>query len=131
MSKEEEKPKIVSDEGWKEEAKREKEKLSEKKKKETGQEQAQEAGGVGSLPPPSFMGLVNILVLQALLYMGRLHDPNDKEAKIPVNMDLAKHHIDLLGILEEKTKGNLTDEESKALSLTLHEIRMQYVQSAT
>jgi len=131
MSKEEEKPKIVSDEGWKEEAKREKEKLSEKKKKETGQEQAQGARGMGSLPPASFMGLVNMLVLQALMYMGRLQDQNDKESKIPVNLDLAKHYIDMLEILEEKTKGNLTDEESKALSLTLHEIRMQYVQSAT
>jgi len=135
MSKEEEQPKIVSDEGWKEEAKREKEKLSEKPEKESGQEQVQgadqKAGGTEQLPPANFMGLVNMLVLQTLLYMGRLHDPEDKKAQSMVNLDLAKHYIDLLGVLEEKTKGNLTDEENQSLSLTMHEIRMQYVQLAT
>ena len=112
-----EKPKIISDDDWKTQAQKEKEKIS-----ETAKTQAP------PMPPASFLTLINTLAMQALLYMGRLADPNDEKAQAVKNLDLAKHHIDLLQVLEEKTKGNLTDEESQTLSMVLHEIRMQYVQ---
>ena len=128
MSDGKENKKIVSDDDWKVQAKHEKEKIGEKEKDKEVADAAD--GAAGPMPPASFMTLVNSLTLQSLLYMGKLSDPSDKEAKSMVNLELAKHHIDLLGVLEEKTKGNLGDEESKALSLALHEVRMQYVQSA-
>ena len=140
MSNKEEKPKIVSDNDWKKQAAQEKEKISHKKQPEAEKADAAEAGegvkaaGPGEtaerpIPPANFMTLVNTLMLQSLLYLGKLGDPNSEEGKKMVNPDLAKHHIDLLGMLEEKTKGNLTDEENKALSIALHEVRMLYVQS--
>jgi hypothetical protein len=47
---------------------------------------------------------------------------------IPADPEVARFHIDMLELLQDKTKGNLTDEESKTLSATLHELRMMYVQ---
>jgi hypothetical protein len=45
-----------------------------------------------------------------------------------VALDLAKFNIDLLGVLEAKTKGNLTDAENQTLSRALYELRMHYVE---
>ncbi|MCK4629762.1 MAG: DUF1844 domain-containing protein [Sedimentisphaerales bacterium] len=139
MSNEEEKPNIVSDENWKKQAVEEKQKLSQNEQQEPKKaDNAKTDGDVKAagpettarpLPPANFMTMVNMLMLQALLYLGKLGDPNSEEGKKMFNPELAKHHIDLLGVLEEKTKGNLTDEENKALSLALHEVRMLYVQS--
>jgi len=134
MSDKEEKPKIVSDDDWKKQAVQEKEKISHKKQPEAEACEEAKSAGPGEtaerpIPPANFMTLVNTLMLQSLLYLGKLGDPNSEEGKKMVNPDLAKHHIDLLGMLEEKTKGNLTDEENKALSIALHEVRMLYVQS--
>ena len=140
MSDEKEKQKIVTDEDWKKQAVQEKEKIGHEKQPEA--EKANAAGadeGVKTtepgetaerpIPPANFMTMVNTLMLQSLLYLGKLGDPNSEEGRKMVNPELAKHHIDLLGMLEEKTKGNLTDEENKALSIALHEVRMLYVQS--
>jgi len=109
--------KIVTDDDWKEQASKEKEQLKERK-----------AAAERSLPAASFVTLVNSLALQATLYMGKLSAPGSEEAKKVTNFDLAKHHIDLLSILEDKTKGNLSEQESKLLSTSLHELRMLYVQ---
>lgn len=114
--------KIIHDEDWKGQAKKEKEKLEDKAQP---QEKPQQ------VPPANMMTLINSLVLQALLYMGKLADPNDPQAKPQINLEAAKHHIDMLEVLEEKTIGNLTDEEKQSLSLALHEMRMMYVQTAS
>jgi hypothetical protein len=45
-----------------------------------------------------------------------------------VAMDLAKFHVDLLGTLEEKTKGNLNEEEEEVVKQTAHELRLQFVE---
>ena len=45
-----------------------------------------------------------------------------------VDLKMAEHHIDLLAVLDEKTKGNLTEEESKMLTETVDGLRTQYVQ---
>src|SRR5689334_10428155 len=67
------------------------------------------SGGAGprEMPPASFATLVQSLVTQALFYMGDLAVRGGEPV---VNLDMAKHHIDSLGVLEEKTKGNLTPE---------------------
>ena len=62
------------------------------------------------------------------LALGGVEDPQTKRRY--VDLDLAKHHIDTLRILEEKTRGNLTDEEKRMLDRALYETRMQYVQMA-
>jgi hypothetical protein len=125
----EEDKKVVSDEDWKKEAQKAKEKL-------TDAAQTKAAGGraaaaqSGPIPEASFTTLVNSLVVQILYSLGRLADPNDTSKRPPVNLELAKHHIDVLGVLEEKTKGNLTEDEKKSLAIALHEMRMQYVAAA-
>ena len=121
-------PKIVSDEDWKAQAKREKEKFREDEKQKTAPESADQAPPSGPLPPADFTTLVNSLLVQIYFCLGRFGDPQGKKPE--VNLDLAKHHIDMLEVLEEKTKGNLSDDESKKLALALHEARMQYVQTA-
>jgi hypothetical protein len=85
-------------------------------------------GGERTLPEASFATLVNSLVTQILLYLGDL-TPRGVEPQ--VNLDMAKFNIDLLGVLEEKTKGNLTPEEQKLLDNALYEARMRYVSVAS
>jgi hypothetical protein len=69
--------------------------------------------------------LVQTLSLQALAALGQVPDPAGK-ATTP-RLDLAKHTIDMLGMLEEKTRGNLTSDEAALLERMLHELRLAYV----
>jgi hypothetical protein len=109
-------PRIIIDDDWKNEAAREKEMLA---------EEAEPAGLEEELPSASFPELLNMLVMQIIVALGGMQTPDGR--MIPPNLDLAKHHIDLLGVLEEKTKGNLSEEEDKMMSGTLYELRMQFV----
>ncbi len=146
MSEKEKESKIVSDEDWKQQAKREKEKLAQQQaaanaeqagngsaqasKTPPGQSQSDQTQPRprGPLPAATFMTLVDSLMMQILFCLGKLSGKDTGAAH--VDLELAKHHIDTLQLLEDKTKGNLTEEESKALRLALHECRMQYVQAA-
>lgn len=47
-----------------------------------------------------------------------------------VNLELARHTIDILGMLQEKTKGNLTEEEERLLSGMLYELRLKFVEKS-
>lgn len=78
------------------------------------------------LPPASFTLLVTTLATQAMAAMG-LMPASEDEAAPPVNLDFAKHFIDMLSVLEDKTKGNLVDEEQNFLQDTLHQLRMAFV----
>ena len=66
-----------------------------------------------------------MLATQAMAALGLLHDPGEDEPT--VEPQIAKHFIDLGGMVEEKTKGNLSAEETSLLNQTLHELRMLYV----
>ncbi len=121
-NQEENQDKILTDEDWKTQARREKEKLQQKEKPQTPRRTA------AAMPPANFMTLVNSIMIQVLYCLGQIEDPNGSTP--PVNLDLAKHHIDMLQVIEDKTKGNLTVEETKALAMALHEVRLQYVQAA-
>jgi hypothetical protein len=79
-----------------------------------------------SLPPASLSMLVTSLGAQAMASMGLL--PNEDGQTLPINLDFAKHFIDLLGVVEEKTKGNLQPDESHQLQETLYQLRMTYVE---
>jgi hypothetical protein len=77
------------------------------------------------LPPASLSVLVQLLASQAMLAMGKMQVPGQPELKI--DLDAAKHFVDLLGILEEKTKGNVTPDEAAVIGAVAHELRMIYV----
>ena len=83
--------------------------------------------GQRELPPPSFAALVQSIVTQILFYLGDL-SPRGSEPML--NLDMAKHQIDILGILEEKSKNNLNDDEKHLLDAALYETRMRYVSVA-
>lgn len=83
------------------------------------------SSGDESIPPASFAMLVNSLATQAMASMGQL--PGEDGQPLPINLDFARHFIDSLAVLEEKTKGNLTEEEAGHLGEALHQLRMLFV----
>lgn len=78
-----------------------------------------------TLPPPSFEILISMLFTQAMSALGQMPNPVDGETS--VDKPMAKHSIDMIEMLDTKTKGNLSDDESKMLREALHALRMAYV----
>ncbi|GIU75459.1 MAG: hypothetical protein KatS3mg004_2546 [Bryobacteraceae bacterium] len=76
------------------------------------------------LPPPSFDILVVSLRMQAEAH---LHEPKEGGAEGAPDLRLARHFIDMLAMLQEKTKGNLTLEEQRLLDNTVTELRFRYL----
>lgn len=114
------KPQIIVDSDWKAEAQKEKERLA-----EAETHSAESPGGGRGMPPADFRSLLGSLATQAIMYLGGIPDPDGRAIVAP---EYAKHYIDLLGVLEQKTQGNLTDEESKELTGVLHELRVRFVE---
>ena len=84
------------------------------------------APGAGpDLGPATFQALVTQLAMQTMFSLGLVQTP-DGEAPEP-DLDQSRYLIDLVGLLEEKTAGNLTEDEQKLLSNTLHDLRMAYL----
>ena len=92
---------------------------------ETSGSAATEGKGPSSLGVPRFLDLVQSLQMGAMVGLGLLQGPDGKRP--PVNLPGAKDAIDLLGILQEKTKGNLTKEEEEVLREGLYHLRMGYM----
>ena len=80
-------------------------------------------------PPLSFSSFVFSLSTSALMVMGERLDP--QQPSLPVNLSQAKEIIDILSILEEKTRGNLTSDEEAVLRDMLYALRMKYVDAAS
>jgi hypothetical protein len=80
-------------------------------------------------PPATFEYLVFFLRTQAELHLGLLHFGEEKDRPEP-DLRMARHAIDLLGMLLDKTRGNLTLEEQRHLENSLTELRFRFVQVA-
>jgi hypothetical protein len=78
-----------------------------------------------ALPEINFPTFIFSLNSSALVHLGVIEDPatNQKNRNLP----MAKQTIDILGMIEEKTKGNLTEDEANMLQHILYELRMIYV----
>jgi hypothetical protein len=141
----EEKPSLHIDTDWKKQAQEEKRKLAEQEKQKAAAASPAPAAGarVGAgpakgagaesaagqragreLPPPSFAALVQSVVTQVFFYLG---DLTPRGAEPQLNLDMAKYQIDILGVIEQKTKGNLAAEEQRLLDAALYETRMRFV----
>ena len=118
-------PKIHVDSDWKAEAQAEKQKLEEQSK----QAESEPRRGPGQMPEANFQTLVSTMATQALFSMGAIPDPQTGQRI--AHLDLARHHIDMLNVIEQKTKGNLTEEEEQMLSTTIYELRNTYIQLST
>ncbi len=80
-----------------------------------------------ALPPATFTFLVLSLRAQTEIQLGLMHFEEDEEKPQP-NLPVARHSIDLLAMLLEKTKGNLALEERRLLENSLTELRFRFVQ---
>ena len=78
------------------------------------------------LPPPSFSFLVLSLRAQAEMQLGLMRF--SEEDKAEPNLPLARHTIDMMAVLLEKTKGNLSLEEQRLLENSVTELRFRFVQ---
>jgi hypothetical protein len=132
MSDPQAEPKIVVDEDWKSRVQAEKEAVgqqaaaSEPADSAKTPEAAPEAKATAApLPAASFELLISMLATQALTAMGRLPDP--VQGHPVVRPDLAQHYVDMLGMIEQKTKGNLTTDEAGLVEAVLHQLRMTFV----
>ncbi|MDH7600287.1 MAG: DUF1844 domain-containing protein [Sedimentisphaerales bacterium] len=114
--------KIIIDEDWKKEAQKEKELLAEKER----QQQAQQPSGLKGPLQADFPGLVNMLATQALFALGLLRFKGQPQQ--PPDLEAARYNIDMLALLEEKTKGNLSSDEVQILIETLHQLRLAFVE---
>ncbi|HIJ52749.1 MAG TPA: DUF1844 domain-containing protein [Planctomycetes bacterium] len=121
-----EEKKIIIDEDWKKEAQREKEILA--AQEEADKKKDEDETRRGPLPQGNFAALISMLTTQAFFALGALQ-VKGQEKKEP-DLELAKYNIDMLETVEEKTKGNLTEDEKAVLENTLGQVRMAYVQIA-
>lgn len=108
---------VASDEAWKEHVRAE--------------NAAQDEASVDpsqKVPTASFQSLVDMFTTQALVALGLIAHPGSGKAE--QQLPLARHFIDLLGVIETKTAGNLTADETSLLGGTLHYLRMSYIQNS-
>ncbi len=76
--------------------------------------------------PVNFMNFIMSLSSSALVYLGEIPEPTT--GRIDKNLSLAKHAIDTLDMLKEKTKGNLTEEEESLLLQILTDLKLKYAE---
>ncbi|MGV3485132.1 MAG: DUF1844 domain-containing protein [Planctomycetaceae bacterium] len=128
--------KIIVDDDWKAQVEKEKQMASrpaadlssDSPTKSDAADIADAAAHSNELPAPpdaSFETLVTMLFTQGMAALGQL--PGEDNQPMPVNKPFAKHFIDTLEMLGEKTKGNLSTEESGMLGEVLHAMRMTFV----
>lgn len=79
------------------------------------------------MPEVTFPAFVMSLNTSALYHMGEIAEPTT--GKSMVDLDLARHAIDTLVLIEQKTKGNLSGEEQELLKNILYDVKIRYVQA--
>lgn len=140
--KPEQSPKIHVDDDWKAQARAEKERLA----AEQAAKSAQPAGAAGpaaatagrpraeapeqgGLPEPTFANHVAAMASQALLALGAVPDP--QTGRRYLDLELAKYYIDTLRMLEQKSTGNLSEDEKAQMDNALYQLRSAYIQAAS
>jgi len=115
--------KIIIDEDWKSQVEAEKETLAENAEKTPAYESPQ----AGQMPPASFEMLLTTFATEAMVAMGQFPNPVTQETIH--SPEHAKYAIDMLQMLEEKTKGNLNEGEQTMMTDLLYQLQMLYVTS--
>ncbi|OGP53207.1 MAG: hypothetical protein A2Y65_01110 [Deltaproteobacteria bacterium RBG_13_52_11] len=98
-----------------------------KKEEKAKEEKKAETKTPPPLPEVTFSTFVYSLSTSALVHLGEIPEPITE--KMDKDLPLAKQTIDILGILQEKTKGNLTQDEENLLNSFLYDLRMRYVKA--
>jgi hypothetical protein len=115
--------KIIVDEDWKSQVQAEKEAAQQA----THEKAPAEKPGrpKGPLPPPNLSFHTSSLGMQAMMAMGILPDPVGN--KVEADLEQAKHLVDTIQMLWEKTEGNRTPDETATIDGLLHELRLAYL----
>ncbi|TET93920.1 MAG: DUF1844 domain-containing protein [Desulfobacteraceae bacterium] len=88
----------------------------------------EEEKGSAPLPEVNFSSFLLSLSSSTLLHLGEIADPQSGEKK--KDLVLAKQSIDIINLLKDKTKGNLTQEEENLLEHLLYDLRMRFVKAS-
>lgn len=119
--------KIIIDEDWKSQVEQEREQIKSGDDPAAGEapEAAGPEGAEQEIPEASFPLLVTTLATQAMAAMGQIPDPTQNQPV--VHLELARHFVDTLSMLQQKTHGNLDEEEAAMLEQVIHQLRMLFV----
>jgi hypothetical protein len=124
-------PEKKVDTSWKEEMRREREAAKAKAAAEPSPaagEKGSAAGGAGPTETSKvFVNFVAGLIQQVLMQLGKMENPFAAGGEI--DLEGARYTIDLLGVLQEKTKGNLSAKESQILAESIRDLRLHYVET--
>lgn len=90
-------------------------------------QEEQPAPRFANLPPVDFSGLIISLSHAAMMHLGHIPDPATGQGSL--EPALARHTIDTIGMLKEKTQGNLIQDEQRLIDSALTELRLAYVQA--
>lgn len=124
--------KIIIDEDWKAQVQAEKEAAEKKQSRDPVEKSAADSAATGSeqmpLPPASLEMLLTMLATEAMVALG--HVPHPATGQPQADRGQAKYLIDLIEVLREKTKGNLTPTEQQIIDTLLHQLRLAYVEAA-
>ena len=137
-------PSLHIDSDWKKQAQEEKRRLAEEEQKKAaaappaappvvapaGGAPGRSAKGRGQreLPPAGIPTLVSQLLTQTLMYLGEVAAMGGEPI---LNFDMARHQVDTLAVLDEKTRGNLTEDEQKVLDTALYEAQTRFIAVAS
>jgi hypothetical protein len=88
-------------------------------------ESTESASAGAVLPDPSFDELVNMLTVEAVMHLGLIENP--MRGGVAVDLEAARHMIDMLGMLQQKTRGNLSPDESLLIDNVVADLRMQFI----
>ncbi len=91
-------------------------------------EEAKEEKRTAPLPEVNFSSFILSLSSSVLLHLGEIADPVSGEKR--KNMDLAKQSIDIISMLQDKTKGNISQDEGKLIEQMLFDLRMRFVEAS-
>ena len=80
------------------------------------------------IPPANFTFLIESILMQTQIQLGLLSFGEKDEKPNEPNLPLARHSIDMLSMIQEKTRGNLTIEEQRLIENGLTELRFRFVQ---
>ncbi len=104
------------------------EKTTSQSSKDAGAEKAKEPSHEKSFPSLDFSSLIMSLASAALISLGRFPEP--QSGRTIKDLDLAQQNIDIISMLEEKTKGNLNPQEKSLIENVLYELRIEFVKAA-
>ncbi len=120
--------KIIIDDDFKSQVAAEKEALKQEAEAappDSGEEQSAQSAQPTQMPPASFELLVSTFATEAMMALGQF--PNPVTNELSVSPDHASYAIDMLAMLKDKTKGNLSDAEETMLIDVLHQLRMAFI----